>query len=194
MAGSLPQFKDGREKALSQQCQNTALLWESTKASVTECLDQCERVLELLKQYQNFKSVLTTLIQKEENVISLQASYMGKENLKKRIAEIEIVKEEFNEHLEVVDKINQICKNLQFHLNKMRTFEEPPFEKEANVIVDRWLDINEKTEDYYENLGQALALWDKLFSLKDVIDEWTEKVLQKMELHQLTEVERDMLK
>ncbi|XP_059549889.1 nesprin-2 isoform X2 [Myotis daubentonii] len=194
MAGSLPQFKDGREKALNQQCQNTALLWESTKAAVTECLDQCERVLELLKQYQNFKSVLTTLIQKEENVISLQASYMGKDNLKKRIAEIEIVKEEFNEHLEVVDKINQICKNLQFHLNKMRTFEEPPFEKEANVIVDRWLDINEKTEDYYENLGQALALWDKLFSLKDVIDEWTEKVLQKMELHQLTEVERDMLK
>ncbi|XP_006756776.1 PREDICTED: nesprin-2 [Myotis davidii] len=194
MAGSLPQFTDGREKALNQQCQNTVLLWESTKGSVTECLDQCERVLELLKQYQNFKSVLTTLIQKEENVISLQASYMGKDNLKKRIAEIEIVKEEFNEHLEVVDKINQICKNLQFHLNKMRTFEEPPFEKEANVIVDRWLDINEKTEDYYENLGRALALWDQLFSLKDVIDEWTEKVLQKMELHQLTEVERDMLK
>ncbi|KAK1339277.1 hypothetical protein QTO34_019958 [Cnephaeus nilssonii] len=36
MASSLPQFKDGREKALNQQCQNTALLWESTKASVTE--------------------------------------------------------------------------------------------------------------------------------------------------------------
>ncbi|XP_057586422.1 nesprin-2 [Hippopotamus amphibius kiboko] len=194
MVNSLPQFKDGREKALSQQCQDTVLLWENTKASVSECLDQCERVLELLKQYQNFKSVLTALIQKEENVISLQASYMGKENLKKRIAEIEVVKEEFNEHLEVVDKINQICKNLQFHLNKMRTFEEPPFEKEANIIVDRWLDINEKTEDYYENLGRALALWDKLFNLKSGIDEWTEKVLQKMELHQLTEEEGEKLK
>ncbi|XP_054546967.1 nesprin-2 isoform X3 [Talpa occidentalis] len=194
MAASLPQFKDGREKALIQQYQNTALQWENTKASITECLDQCERVLELLKQYQNFKSVLTTLIQKEENVISLQASYMGKENLKKRIAEIEIVKEEFNEHLEVVDKINQICKNLQFHLNKMRTFEEPPFEKEANIIVDRWLDINEKTEDYCENLGRALALWEKLFNLKNVIDEWNENVLHKMKLHPPTEEEREKLK
>ncbi|KAM7157907.1 nesprin-2 [Molossus nigricans] len=194
MVSSLPQFKDGRETTLKKQCQDTALLWENTKVCITECLDQCERVLELLKQYQNFKSVLTTLIQKEENIISLQASYMGKENLKKRIAKIEIVKEEFNEHSEVVDKINQICKNLQFHLNKMRTFEEPPFEKEANVIVDRWLDINEKTEDYYENLGRALALWDKLFNLKDVIDEWTEKVLRKMELQQLTEEEREILK
>lgn len=25
----------------------------------------------------------------------------------------------------------------------MRTFEEPPFEKEANVIVDRWLDVSD---------------------------------------------------
>jgi hypothetical protein len=51
-------------------------------------LEQCGRVLELLRQYQNFKGVLTTLIQKEENVFSTQASYMGKENLKKRIAEV----------------------------------------------------------------------------------------------------------
>lgn len=58
--------------------------------------------------------------------------------------QIETVKEEFNEHLEVVDKINQICKNLQYHLNKMKTFEEPPFEKEANAIVDRWLDVCNK--------------------------------------------------
>ncbi|XP_035866765.1 nesprin-2 isoform X3 [Phyllostomus discolor] len=194
IVNSLPQFEDSREKALNQQCQNTALLWENAKASIAECLDQCERVLELLKQYHNFKNILTTLIQKEENVISLQASYMGKENLKKRIAEIEVVKEEFNEHLEVVDKINQICKNLQFHLNKMRTFEEPPFEKEANIIVDRWLDINEKAEECYENLGRALALWDKLFNLKDIIDDWTEKVLQKIESHQLTEEERENLK
>ncbi|XP_063097180.1 nesprin-2 isoform X2 [Cavia porcellus] len=194
MASSLPQFKDGREKILNEQCQNTVLLWDSTKTAVTECLEQCGRVLELLKQYQNFKSVLTTLIQKEETIISQQASYMGKENLRKRMAEIEIVKEEFNEHLEVVDKINQICKNLQFHLNKMKTFEEPPFEKEANVIVDRWLDINEKTEEYYENLGRALALWDKLFNLKNFIDEWTEETLQKMGSHLLTEEDRERLK
>ncbi|KAM5175710.1 nesprin-2 isoform 1-T2 [Callospermophilus lateralis] len=193
MVDSLPQFKDGREKPLIQQCQSTLLLWENTKTSIAECLDQCGRVLELLKQYQNFKGILTTLIQKEENVISLQSSYMGKENLKKRIAEIEIVKEEFNEHLESVDKINQICKNLQFYLNKMKTFEEPPFAKEANVIVDRWLDINEKTEDYYENLGRALALWDKLFNLKSVVDEWTENVLRERN-SQLTEEDRERLK
>ncbi|XP_051051966.1 nesprin-2 [Phodopus roborovskii] len=193
MANSLPRFKDGKEKMVIQQCEDTAALWDSTKTSLAECLEQCGSVLEMLKQYQNFKNNLTALIQKEEAIISQQASYMGRDNLKKKVAEIETVKEEFNEHLEVVDKINQICKNLQYHLNKMKTFEEPPFEKEANAIVDRWLDINEKTEEYGENLGRALALWDKLFNLKTSIDEWAEKILGKVESHELAEEDRKRL-
>lgn len=194
MASSLPQFKDGSEKIVIQQCEDTAALWENMKASVTESLEQCGSVLELLRQYQNIKNNLTALIQKEEGIISQQASYMGKDNLKRKIAEIETVKEEFSDHLEVVDKINQICKNLQYHLNKMKTFEDPPFEKEANAIVDRWLDINEKTEEYGENLGRALALWDKLSNIKNNIDEWTEKVLGKTGSHELTEEDRERLK
>ncbi|XP_076778100.1 nesprin-2 isoform X4 [Arvicanthis niloticus] len=194
MASSLPQSKEGSEKIVIQQCEDTAALWENTKASVTESLEQCGSVLELLRQYQNIKNNLTALIQKEEGIISQQASYMGKDNLKKKIAEIETVKEEFSNHLEVVDKINQICKNLQYHLNKMKTFEDPPFEKEANAIVDRWLDVNEKSEEYGENLGRALALWDKLLNIKNNIDEWTEKILGKGESHELTEEDRERVK
>lgn len=36
MADSLPEFKDGKEKMVIQQCQDTAALWEATKASLTE--------------------------------------------------------------------------------------------------------------------------------------------------------------
>ncbi|XP_056666845.1 nesprin-2 isoform X2 [Monodelphis domestica] len=190
MASSLPELKDGKGETPSQQCQETTCLWEDVKSSLEECLEQCQRAMDLLKQYHNCKSILTSLIHKEESVISLQASYMGKENLKRRIAKIEVVREEFNEHSEDVEKINQICKNLQFQLNKMITFEEPPFEKEANVIVDRWLDINEKTENYYDNLVRALALWDKLLNLTSIIDEWIEKVLRKVEVHKLNDAER----
>ncbi|XP_072485533.1 nesprin-2 isoform X2 [Notamacropus eugenii] len=193
MASSIPQLKDGKGEIPSQQCQETTCLWEDVKSSVEECLEQCQRAMDLLKQYQNCKSILTSLIHKEESVISLQASYMGKENLKRRIAKIETVREEFNKHSEDVEKINQICKNLQFQLNKMITFVEPPFQKEANVIVDRWLDINEKTENYYDNLVRALALWEKLLNLTNTIDEWIEKVLRKVEVHQLNDMERTRL-
>ncbi|XP_074092082.1 nesprin-2 isoform X2 [Macrotis lagotis] len=193
MADSLPQLKDEKGEIPSQQYQETTYLCEDIKSSVEESLEQCQRAMELLKQYQNCKSILTSLIHKEESVISLKTSYMGKENLKRRIAKIEIVKEEFNKHSEDVEKINQICKNLQFQLNKMITFEEPPFEKEANVIVDRWLDINEKTENYYDNLVRALALWEKLLNLTNIIDEWIEKVLRKVEVHQMNDTERIQL-
>uniref|UniRef100_A0A674JUY9 Spectrin repeat containing nuclear envelope protein 2 n=1 Tax=Terrapene triunguis TaxID=2587831 RepID=A0A674JUY9_9SAUR len=156
--------------------------------------EQCVRVLELLKQYQSCKNSLTSMIQKQESVLSQQTSYMGKDNLQRMIAKIEAVKEEFNDRSEDVDKINQICKNLHFQINKMRSFEEPPFQNEADIIVDRWLDINEKTENYCDNLGRALALWDKLLNLFSKTDTWANTQLRSIEEHQLTEEEVTQLK
>ncbi|KAM4667357.1 nesprin-2 [Amazona ochrocephala] len=194
IANKLLQIKEEKAEEANEQCRVTERLWEDTKFLLAECQEQCARALELLKQYQSCKTCLTNIIQKQEIVLSQQTSYMGKENLNRLITKIEEAKEEFNDHAEDVDKINQICKNLQFQLNKMRSFEEPPFENEANVIVDRWLDINEKTENYCDNLGRAQALWDKLLSLSGTIDAWAHAELQNAEGHCLTEENLTQLK
>uniref|UniRef100_A0A663F3C4 Spectrin repeat containing nuclear envelope protein 2 n=1 Tax=Aquila chrysaetos chrysaetos TaxID=223781 RepID=A0A663F3C4_AQUCH len=194
IANKLPQIKEEKAEEANEQCRVTERLWEDTKLLLAECQEQCARALELLKQYQSCKTSLTSIIQKQEIVLSQQTSYMGKENLNRLITKIEEAKEEFNDHSEDVDKINQICKNLQFQLNKMRSFEEPPFENEANVIVDRWLDINEKTENYCDNLGRAQALWDKLLSLSSTIDAWANAELKNAEDHRLTEEDLTQLK
>ncbi|XP_005047765.1 PREDICTED: nesprin-2 [Ficedula albicollis] len=194
IANKLPQIDEEKAEEANEQCRVTERLWEDTKFLLAECQEQCARVLELLKQYQSCKTSLTSIIQKQEVVLSQQTSYMGKENLNRLIAKIEEAKEEFNDHSEDVDKINQICKNLQFQLNKMRSFEEPPFENEANVIVDRWLDINEKTENYCDNLGRAQALWDKLLSLSGTIDAWANAELTNAEGRCLTEEDLTQLK
>ncbi|KAM7024204.1 nesprin-2 isoform 2-T2 [Acridotheres tristis] len=194
IANKLLQIDEEKAEEANEQCRVTERLWEDTKLLLAECQEQCARVLELLKQYQSCKTSLTSIIQKQEIVLSQQTSYMGKENLNRLIAKIEEAKEEFNEHSEDVDKINQICKNLQFQLNKMRSFEEPPFENEANIIVDRWLDINEKTENYCDNLGRAQALWDKLLSLSGTIDAWANAELKNAEDHCLTEEDLTQLK
>ncbi|XP_063015844.1 nesprin-2 isoform X4 [Melospiza melodia melodia] len=187
IANKLPQINEEKAEEANEQCRITERLWEDTKLLLAECQEQCARVLELLKQYQSCKTSLTSIIQKQEIVLSQQTSYMGKENLNRLIAKIEEAKEEFNDHSEDVDKINQICKNLQFQLNKMRSFEEPPFENEANIIVDRWLDINEKTENYCDNLGRAQALWDKLLNLSGTIEVWADEELKNAEDNCLTE-------
>uniref|UniRef100_A0A8B9BV85 Spectrin repeat containing nuclear envelope protein 2 n=1 Tax=Anser brachyrhynchus TaxID=132585 RepID=A0A8B9BV85_9AVES len=187
ITNKLLQMKEEKAEEANEQCRVTERLWEDTKLLLAECQEQCARALELLKQYQSCKSSLTSIIQKLEIVLSQQNSYMGKENLNRLITKIEEAKEEFHDHSEDVDKINQICKNLQFQLNKMRSFEEPPFENEANIIVDRWLDINEKTENYCDNLGRAQALWDKLLNLSGTIDAWANAELKNIEDHCLTE-------
>ncbi|XP_034623710.1 nesprin-2 isoform X2 [Trachemys scripta elegans] len=194
IANKFLQIKETKGEEADEQCTVTERLWEDTKLSLAECQEQCVRVLELLKQYQSCKNSLTSMIQKQESVLSQQTSYMGKNNLQRMIAKIEAVKEEFNERSEDVDKINQICKNLHFQINKMRSFEEPPFQNEADIIVDRWLDINEKTENYCDNLGRALALWDKLLNLFSKTDTWANTQLRSIEEHQLTEEEVTQLK
>ncbi|NXC37840.1 SYNE2 protein, partial [Penelope pileata] len=194
IVNKLLQMKEEKAEESNEQYKVTERLWEDTKLLIAECQEQCARALELLKQYQSCKSGLTSIIQKQEIVLSQQNSYMGKENLNRLITKIEEAKEEFNDHSEDVDKINQICKNLQFQLNKMRSFEEPPFENEANIIVDRWLDINEKTENYCDNLGRAQALWDKLLSLSGTIDAWANAELKNTEGRCLSEEDLTQLK
>lgn len=36
MVNSLPKFKDGKEKMVIQQCRDTAALWDSVKAALTD--------------------------------------------------------------------------------------------------------------------------------------------------------------
>ncbi|XP_008061512.1 nesprin-2 [Carlito syrichta] len=171
MASSLPHFEDGREKTLNQQCQNTILLWENTKALVTECLEQCERVLELLKQYQNFKSILTTLIQKEETVISLQASYMGKENLKKRITEQlseedrERLKEELQVHEQKTSEFSRRVAEIQFLLQST----EIPLE--LQVMESSILNKMEHVRKCLTGESNCYALSGSTAELKEDLDQ-----------------------
>ncbi|KAL8168819.1 UNVERIFIED_CONTAM: hypothetical protein K2H54_018436 [Gekko kuhli] len=187
MSNQLLQSKEADE--VTQRWTIMEALWNETKLSIAERQEQCAQAIELLKQYHSCKNCLASVTQEQERILSQQASYMGKENLQRTMAKVEMAKKEFNSHSEDIDRINQISKNLQFQLNKMKSFEEPPFENEANVIVDRWLDINERTENYCDNLGRALALWDKLLNLSGSIDLWTNSELKNVEDRHLTEEE-----
>ncbi|OXB54356.1 hypothetical protein ASZ78_006237 [Callipepla squamata] len=180
IANKLLQMKEEKAEESNEQCRITERSWEDTKLLLAECQEQCARALELLKQYQSCKSSLTSIIQKQEIVLSQQNSYMGKDNLNRLITKIEEAKEEFNDHAEDVDKINQICKNLQFQLNKMRSFEEPPFENEANIIVDRWLD-----EQKLQKFDNTVAEIEELLNSNEPpleLQVIRSSIVQKMEL------------
>uniref|UniRef100_A0A670I6Q1 Spectrin repeat containing nuclear envelope protein 2 n=1 Tax=Podarcis muralis TaxID=64176 RepID=A0A670I6Q1_PODMU len=187
VASRLSRSANGQGEEVKRQWKLTEGLWKKTKLAIAEKQEHCARVMELLKQYHSCKNCLTGIIQKQEHTLSQQVSYMGKENLQRII--VNVVKQEFNNHSEDIDRINQIGKSLQSQLNKMKSLEDPPFENEANAIVDRWLDVNEWTENYCKNLERALALWDKLLNLSSSAEEWLNAELKKLDGGCLTEKE-----
>uniref|UniRef100_A0A670I786 Spectrin repeat containing nuclear envelope protein 2 n=1 Tax=Podarcis muralis TaxID=64176 RepID=A0A670I786_PODMU len=189
VASRLSRSANGQGEEVKRQWKLTEGLWKKTKLAIAEKQEHCARVMELLKQYHSCKNCLTGIIQKQEHTLSQQVSYMGKENLQRIIAMVNVVKQEFNNHSEDIDRINQIGKSLQSQLNKMKSLEDPPFENEANAIVDRWLDVNEWTENYCKNLERALALWDKLLNLSSSAEEWLNAELKKLDGGCLTEKE-----
>ncbi|XP_030069572.1 nesprin-2 [Microcaecilia unicolor] len=184
-------LKTQKEKGegAEQQYRNVENLWEETRLSLVEGHEDCNKVMELLRDFQTCKNTVTALIQQGEHAVQKQSSYMGKDNLQRTIAQTEALREKLSGHSAEVDKVNNIGKMLQFQLSKMKSFQEPPFEKEANSLLDRWLDINEKIESYGENLRRGLALWEK--SIKSVwnVDKWTELQLKRLKEHHLTKEE-----
>ncbi|XP_018086130.1 nesprin-2-like isoform X2 [Xenopus laevis] len=166
--------------------EESEILWEDTRQYIIYCKEQCEKVMELLRKFQKCKATLSSLIHKGEITVAQQSSYMGKENVQKKLNEVEVVKEEFTERSEDIDELSSICKELQFHLSKMKGCGNPPFQDESHMIVDKWLDVNEKLDSYSDNLQSASCLWNKILQLSEDIDQWAECKIKYCEGSELT--------
>ncbi|XP_064421198.1 nesprin-2-like [Latimeria chalumnae] len=174
---------------VKQQVQKAGVLWEETEKSLTECQEQCNTMLKLLKKFQEYKSVLTTKIQKGDDAITEQASYLGKANLQKLIEKLEKVKEELDDSSDTIDTVRNVCSQLQSQLRKIPNCKETPFEKEADALTDRWLDTTEKLENYRENLRRALGLWENGICLAHDVENWAKHQVENSEEHPLAELE-----
>ncbi|KAG8449354.1 hypothetical protein GDO86_016124 [Hymenochirus boettgeri] len=150
------------------------ILWEDTRQYIIYCKEQCEKVKDRMRRFQKCKAKLSSVIDKGESAVSQQSSYVGKENLLRKLSEIDAVKQEFSELSEDIDQLDCISRELEFHLNKMKSFRELPFLAEAHRIVDKWLDVKESVDGYSENLKGASCLWNKILHLSDDVDQWTE--------------------
>ncbi|KAG9336609.1 hypothetical protein JZ751_002956 [Albula glossodonta] len=151
--------------------------WEDSHRAVTEGLEQCRALMELLKKFQNCRSRLNNTLQRAEQTISEQASYMGKDNLQRLITTVIGIKEDLGGLGEGVEEIRGVCRQLQSQLKKIPECRDAPFESEADALVDRWLDVTEKTDSYMDNLHVGLELWDKLQLLGGEVDSWMGKKL-----------------
>ncbi|XP_071368199.1 nesprin-2-like [Centroberyx affinis] len=146
--------------------------WEETQGAVADRQEQCSVLMELLKKFQSCRSHLSNTMQRAEQTISEQASYMGKDNLQRLIAKVHDIKEDLSGLGERMEEIRGVCRQLQSHLKKIPDCSEAPFEAEADALVDSWLDVTEKTDAHMDNLQVGLELWEKQLMLGGEVDGW----------------------
>ncbi|MBN3317201.1 SYNE2 protein, partial [Atractosteus spatula] len=152
--------------------QDLEVLWEETEQALTEGQEQCSVLMDLLKKFQGCRGDLCNVLQRAEQTILKQASYMGKDNLQGLLTKVSTIKEDLSGWTEGVEELRAVCRHLQSQLKKIPGDAEVPFEAEADSLVDRWLDVMEKTDSHIDNLHHGLMLWEKLLSLAANIEQW----------------------
>ncbi|XP_069371611.1 nesprin-2a isoform X5 [Paralichthys olivaceus] len=148
-------------------------VWEEATKAVTERLQQCRVLTELLKRFQSIRAELSGTLQRAENSISEQASYMGKENLLRLNSKVQETKSELNSLGGDIEEVRSVCRQIHTHLRQMPECNFIPFESEADALMDSWLDISERTDSHLENLHLCLTLWDGVLQLGAEVEKWT---------------------
>ncbi|XP_044023969.1 nesprin-2 isoform X2 [Siniperca chuatsi] len=148
-------------------------VWEETAKAVTERLEQCNVLTELLKKFQSIRGELSGTLQRAESTISEQASYMGKDNLQRLHTKVQETKAELNGLGDGIEEVRSVCRQLHTHLRHISECTIIPFEGEADALMDRWLDISERTDSHLENVHLGLTLWDGVLQLGAEVESWT---------------------
>ncbi|KAL7388816.1 hypothetical protein ABVT39_021245 [Epinephelus coioides] len=148
-------------------------VWKEAKKAVSERLEQCCTLTELLKKFQSIRGELSGTLQRAESTISEQASYLGKDNLQRLHTKVQDTKAELNGLGDGIEEIRNVCRQLHTHLRKIPECTVIPFEDEADALMDRWLDVSERTDSRLENLHIGLTLWDGVLELGADVESWT---------------------
>ncbi|XP_033991567.1 nesprin-2 isoform X3 [Trematomus bernacchii] len=177
LAGHLAELQHIREESSRSgdvsRTREAEELWEEATKAVTERLEQCNALTELLKRFQSIRGDLSGKLQRAESTISEQASYMGRENLQRLHTKVQDTKSELIGLGDGIEEVRSVCRQLHTHLRQIPECTMIPFEDEADALMDRWLDISERTDSHLESLHRGLTLWDGVLQLGEEVERWT---------------------
>ncbi|XP_052441872.1 nesprin-2-like isoform X3 [Carassius gibelio] len=158
--------------------------WENAHRAVTESREQCVSLSELLKKFQSCRNRLGSTLQKAEQTIGDQASYMSKDNLQLLISKVTSIKSDLGGLGDGVEEFRAVCRQLQSLMRKVPDCADAPFESEADTLMDRWLDVTEKADCHLDNLQAGFSLWEKLLLLAGEVEGWSaQKLMTLAESH-----------
>ncbi|XP_062267756.1 nesprin-1 isoform X1 [Platichthys flesus] len=170
LSGLLPELRHLQDVGPSPEVED---VWEEATRALTERLERCCVLTELLKRFQSVRGELRGALHKAESTIGEQASYMGKENLHRLHSKVQETKCQLTSLGGGVEEVRSVCRQIHTHLRQTPECNVLQFESEADSLMDGWLDISERTDSQLENLHLCLTLWDGVLQLGAGVDKWT---------------------
>ncbi|XP_051954461.1 nesprin-2-like [Xyrauchen texanus] len=166
--------------------------WEDAHTAIMESREQCASLTELLKKFQSCRNRLGSTLHRAEQTTADQASYMGKDNLHLLISKVTSIKSELNGLWDGVEEFRAVCRQLQSLMRRIPDCADVPFESEADSLMDRWLDVTEKTDCHLDNLQAVFSLWEILLLLAGEVEGWTAQKLMTLAQTQPFQTEQDV--
>ncbi|XP_051500897.1 nesprin-2-like [Myxocyprinus asiaticus] len=191
------EIRDLRDTHAQTNTSDTGLIelqtqWEDAHRAVTESHEQCVSLTELLKKFQSCRNRLGSTLQIAEQTLADQASYMGKDNLRLLISKVTSIKSELNDLGDGVEEYRAVCRQLQSLMRRIPDCADAPFESEADALMDRWLDVTEKTDCHLDNLQAGFSLWEKLLLMAGEVEGWTAQKLMTLAQTHPFQTEQDV--
>ncbi|XP_074043952.1 nesprin-1 isoform X5 [Macrotis lagotis] len=147
--------------------------WDDTKKLIHENQGQCCGLIDLMREYQNLKSVVYKVLENANNITMTRSTIKDQEDIRWALSKHEAVKNEMNGKQKDLDDFTSKGKHLISELKRTQSNDFILVKTDMDSTVDRWLDISEKIDENMDRLVISLSLWEEVLSARDEIDGWS---------------------
>ncbi|CAG13184.1 unnamed protein product, partial [Tetraodon nigroviridis] len=147
--------------------------WEETKRLISERQEQCKTLAELLREYQIFRTSISSITEGTEHFVDISSVLKDHEETRRSLAKHEALKIEMASKQHELDMFSSKGKQLLSELNKIPDCDFNTIKKEMDTLVDQWLDASERIDDNINRLNQSLVLWEDVLKISEDIESWT---------------------
>ncbi|XP_025939722.1 nesprin-1-like [Apteryx rowi] len=155
-------------------------LWEDTRKAIHEKKDQCCVLIDLMKEYQSLKSMVTKVIDSADSASVIKSIWKDHEDVRRTLSKHEAAKNDLSDKQKDLDTFTNKGKHLLAELKRVRNCDPTVVKTDMNCTVDKWLDVSERIEDNIDRLSVSVSLWDDILKIGDEMDGWCNKCISQL--------------
>ncbi|XP_077587652.1 nesprin-1 [Stigmatopora nigra] len=166
-----------RDATLGEEAQEEMALlevaWDDAKRLLAERKEQCDVIVDLLKEYETLKSSVGAVAESAEPLLDIAATLTDHEETKRALGKHEAAKARLADTQPELERFSETGKQLAAALKKVPECDWQTLKQETETLVDRWLDVSERVDENHHRLKQTFLLWEDVRQMADDVESWS---------------------